>query len=344
MGRSSEYANDFSKQTPEGNFFEKPLPRRRFLRLGGEVVALAVAGDTIAGEIMWGGTNPEIHKIDNPEAAHLFPDTYTLAIGGFNVANVEGLGKTVETILPGYGQTAYLQNSSNGIDMRDIEREALRFIKENNVNRLRIYGHSMGGMVAIELAAYLKDRVGLLEAIILDCTPASHLDLRGNKQAGTLLLHVADELSLHLGPAARVVMETASPILDGRDDIVTICLNSMNKVLSPDKICPNGLLESQGSFMRTFNIADHYDVFSESTHIIELRPADFDRDETVDNKSSHARLESGLGRKVMDVPVVGSGHADPGGHQQAYRAALCHAAEQCGFYRGQAGHSRVRAV
>ncbi|HMH70340.1 MAG TPA: alpha/beta hydrolase, partial [Candidatus Saccharimonadales bacterium] len=196
MGRSSEYANDFSKQTPEGNFFEKPLPRRRFLRLGGAAVALGVAGDTLAGELRWGSTNPEIHKIDNPEATRLFPDTYTVAIGGFNVANVEGLGKTVEAILPGYGQTAYLKNSSNGIDMRDIEREALRFIKKNNVNRLRIYGHSMGGMIAIALAAYLKDEVGLLEAVILDCTPASALDLRGKKRMGTRLLHVADGLGL----------------------------------------------------------------------------------------------------------------------------------------------------
>lgn len=345
MGRfSSEYNKEFSKQEPDGSFLERPMARRNFLRLGTRAAALAMAGDTIAGEVLWGGTNPEIHTIDNPEAARRFPDTYTLAIGGFNVSDVEGLGRAVEAILPGFGQVAYLKSSTNGLDMRDIEREAVRFIKENNVSRLRLYGHSMGGMVAVQLGAMLKDNVDTLEAIMLDCTPASHFDLRGNKQTGVKILEAADTWLPPMGPGARFLMEAASPLMDGRDDVVTVCLNAMNKVVSPRKICSNQLVEAQASLIRTFNAAHFNGTFSDVTSIIRLRPADYDADGTIDNRSSFTRWEEGLGRSLLDVPVVGSGHADPGTHREQYGAALGAAARTCHFYDGrmtpQPGRSR----
>lgn len=317
---------------PSGEFLQQPISRRKFLSTAGRMAAVGMAGDMIQGEILWGGTNPEIHTLDNPEAQKQFPSTYTLAIGGFNVANVKGLAETVQEIFPGYGQVAYLQNAENGIHMGDIEREALRFIKENEVTRLRLYGHSMGGMMAIQLASQLKEKVSSLEAIILDCTPASHEDIRGNKQTAAWLLQITDDAELHMGPITRMAMETASPLLDGRDDIMTLCLNAIRKVSSPDDICSNRLVQAQASFMRAFNISDFYHTFSSSTHILRLRPRDYSADPTIDNETSLPRFRDGLGHIVMDVPVLGSGHANPGGHEQSYRTSLLSAAKTCGFY------------
>lgn len=334
MRRRATDREFFAKQEPKSDFLQTPVSRRSFLRIAGQMAAVAAVGDTVEGEIIWGGTNPEIHTLYDKEAERKFPDTYTLAIGGFNVANVEGLGEAVQAVFPGYGQVAYLEEAANGLHMGDIEREVTNFIKKNNVQRLRLYGHSMGGMVAIDLASRLKDKTNL-EAIILDCTPASWEDVRGAKQTGTWLLHASDEMNLHLGPGARAAMEAISPMLDGNSDFLEACLNAMRKVSSPDDICSNKLVQAQASFIRTFDINDFKGKFNESTHILRLRPKEYDADTTVNNETSLSRFEKGLRHEIVDLPIKGSGHANPAQHKEGYRQVLLGAAKDYQFYDGR---------
>ena len=332
--RPSREYDDFANREPSDDFLQRPMSRRTFLHRVGQAAVVGIASDTLAGELMWAGTNPEIHVLDNPEAKQQFPTTYTLAIGGFNVSRVEGLGHAVASILPGYGQVAYLQNSTRGLDLADIEREAVRFIEKNNVSRLRLYGHSMGGMLATQLGATLKDKVDVLEALILDCSPASYRDVRGEDQTGTWVLQATDEMSLHLGPGARVLMETASPIIDGKRDFFTVCKKALGKV-SSGEICSNRLVQAQASLIRTFNASDYRHVFGNETSIIRLRPENYEADDTVNNETSLPRWRAGLAHEVLDIPVKGSGHANPGQHEKQYAAALLGAAQQCYFYRGE---------
>jgi len=334
MKRRATERDLFIKQEPKSDFLRAPISRRGFLKTAGRMALTAALSDTIQGEIIWGGTNPEVHTVYDEEAERRFPNTYTLVLGGFNVANVKGLGEAVQAVLPGYGQVAYIQNADNGLHVGDIERRTKDFIKENNVRRLRLYGHSMGGMVAIDLASRLKGDTDL-EAIILDCTPASYEDVRGGKRAGTWLLHASDEMMLHLGPNARTAMEAVSPMLDGDSDFLEACLHAMRKVSSPDDICSNKLVQGQASFIRTFDITDFKGAFDDSTHILRLRPEDYGADGTVDNATSLPRFEKGLDHTVIDLPVKHSGHADPAQHKEAYRDVLLSAAKKYDFYDGK---------
>lgn len=334
MNRFSSERRDFSRQQPSGNFLERKTNRRRALQIGGMVVGSALLADTAAGEFLWGGTNPEIHVLHDAKKAKENPHTYTLVIGGFNVFNMEGLGVTIADVLQGQGQVAYLKQADNGISMPDIEREVVRFIEENDVLRLSIYGHSMGGMLAVQLAALLKEKVPYLEAVYLDCTPASHYDLRDDKQAGAWLLHKADEMALSLGPGARMIAETISPIINGDTDIMRVCRNAIHKVASGE-LCSNQLVEAQASVIRLFNPADYQSDFQDNTRILRLRPKDYDADQTINNETSLPRFRSGFNRRVIDVPVIGSSHADPGTHTKAYRDAVTPVLERAGLVRGK---------
>lgn len=310
---------------------ERKTSRREFIqRFGAAAVASYLAIDTFAGEALWEKSQPEILKFHNPEAERLFPNTYTLVIGGFGVPNdrMEGLASAVNTLLSDYGQVAYLENSDTGLDMDVIEAQTVRFIKANNIKRLRLYGHSMGGMVATELAARLHKQVDIeieIDAVILDCTPASYKDVKGDGQSGTLFLETTDEVSMHLGPATQDLIQIGVALTHGQHDILEVISHTTEKTL---KGCSTKLLQDQARFLRQFDIQKYRHVFPDSVDFIHLRPEDYNSDPTINNKTAVSRWENGLRRPVLDVPVEGSGHADPGDHLHAYFAALYNAVKR----------------
>jgi pimeloyl-ACP methyl ester carboxylesterase len=340
MGRPSVEYNNFAKQTPSGDFWQEPLPRRGFFRRVGQIAVTVALADTLTGEMIWDGTNPEIHTIDNPEAKRLMPDTYTLVCGGFNVSNFEGLGEAVDAISPGYGPVAYLEYPDGGISINDIVRTAREFIHKNKVKHLRLYGHSMGGMIAVEVAAQLKDEVEV-EAIFLDCTPASDDDIRERGQLGTFALATAYDLGLSLGPATRFVVETVASITNGDKDYLGACRSAADKVTS-NKICSNKLVESEGSIMRTFKASNYKDRFDRRTVILRLRPADYGDDKTVNNETSLPRWREGLNHAVHDVPIRGSGHADPGQRCSQYKTAFLENARRYDLPHERSRYPRLR--
>lgn len=330
MRRESD-SSYFSRQHPEGSFFEKKRSRRDFFGVLGKATLLAMTADTIHGELLRENRGAEGFMVSSPEQAERFSHTCTLAIGGFNVANTNYLADTINDIFPDYGQVGYIENATNSLDIDDIERAATTFLEENDITRLRLYGHSMGGMLAIELGARLKEKIPVLEAIILDCTPADAADVRGVRNAGTWLLHASDMANLHLGPAARTAFETISPVVSGDDDIMSACLNALRKVSKPDEMCSNRLVQAQASYLRMFDVASFSGSFEDSTTIARLRPERYASDATINNQTSLARFEHGLDHEIIDVPIPGSAHANPSSCREGYAHALNKLARERGF-------------
>lgn len=316
----------------------KETSRRDFLRRAGKAgitLASIGAGDTLWGEYLWGGTNPEVHMLDTPKLKERFPHTATLAIGGFGVADTQRLARYIRPGLADFGQVGYLKNSNSGIHMGDIIDETRRFIHENSIETLRLYGHSMGGMLAVALASNLLKDVRL-DAIILDCSPASYKDVRSADQAGTLFLDIMDKTSLHMGPLTRLGIETLRPILNGRDDYLDICQHALTKI--SDDSCSNKLIQAQASFIRAFDVEDYKNIFPQSMPILRLRPDNYNADGTVNNETSLPRWRDGLNHTVTDITVAGSGHANPGKYPESYTIALHQAATEynLGPYKIQA--------
>jgi pimeloyl-ACP methyl ester carboxylesterase len=318
---------------------EKETSRRGFLRkLGKSTLALATvgAGDTLWGEFLWGGTNPEIHTLKS-EKAPADPRSATLVIGGFGVANTERLAQALRPGMAKYGHMAYLENSNDGIHMGDIIDETRRFIQDKKIDALRLYGHSMGGMLAVALAANIQQDTRL-DAIILDCTPASYKDVRSADQAGTLFLHAMDKASLHLGPLTRFGIEAVRPIINGRDDYLDICKHALTKI--SDDSCSNKLIQAQASFIRGFDARDYADIFPPELPILRLRPDDYEADGTINNKTSLPRWRESLQHEVVDLIVQGGGHANPANQRESYASTLQVAAHAHSFAGAQEGTHR----
>jgi pimeloyl-ACP methyl ester carboxylesterase len=323
-----KFEQELLARQPESDFMRPPtsqeMGRRSFLRLlgvGAVAAGVTLGADTAVGDLIWGGTNPEIGVLDNAEAKRLFPDTYTLVMSGFSIADVKGLAESVNPALRMFGQVGYIKNGNSGLQIEDMKRETVSFARAVGAKTIRFYGHSMSGMEAAELGAHLQSNGVDVDALYLDCTPKSYLDVRGDKQTGTDVLTLMDNMKIHGGPLLRFLVETGMRVFtDHRDDYLQICREALGQI-APDS-CSNTLIEDQARYIRQFDADQFAGAFKPTTGIIKLQPEDLSRDTTIDNalalpawRDTFSRLEprryhdevSG----VIRASVPNGSHADP---------------------------------
>jgi len=319
---------EISVRQPESDFMQPPtskeMGRRRFLQalgMGAMAVGVTLGVDTAVGDLIWGGTNPEIGMLDNAEAARLFPDTYTLVMSGFSIADVEGLAKAVNPALSNFSQVGWIKNSNSGLQIEDLKRTTLTFARSVGAKTMRLYGQSMSGMEAVELGAYLQANGVAVDALYLDCTPKSYRDVRGDKQTGTDILTLMDNMKIHGGPLLRFFVETGMRVFtDHRDDYLQICREALGQ-LAPDS-CSNILLEDQARYIRQFRAEQFAGLFRPSTSIIKLQPEDLAMDMTIDNATAYLawrevfshlepRRYQDVVSNVIKASVANGSHANP---------------------------------
>jgi pimeloyl-ACP methyl ester carboxylesterase len=341
MGNSERASNPYKEVSQEltANLVRESS-RRSFLgKLSrvGTITALVTSGvisvDTLEGNYIWGGTNPEIHILQDDEAKKKFPNTYTLAVGGYNFYDTPYLATSIKDAMGKYSQVASLRQSNEGLQINDIKRKTEQFVEENNATDMYLYGQSMGGMIAVELGAHLVQQGVRVNGIILDCSPMNYMDVRDVLRGGTNILVSTDEMNIHGGPNIRFVIEVLTRWQQGRRDVDRICEEALSK-LAPEN-CSNKLIQSQASYMRQFDLNQFADAFTLATQFIHLRPDNLDADGTIDNARSHERLRTTLKNNlVIAQSVIGGGHANPGDCHEGYTAAILESANICDFYDG----------
>ncbi|RZJ86273.1 MAG: alpha/beta hydrolase [Brevundimonas sp.] len=106
-------------------------------------------------------------------------------VGGPDIVFIPGLGSTASAwrstasqlqnryrvhliTLRGFGQTDIGANASGGLE-GPATTEILRYIRQQNLQRISVVGHSMGGQIALRVAAASPDRVS--RVMVVDAAP-----------------------------------------------------------------------------------------------------------------------------------------------------------------------------
>lgn len=76
------------------------------------------------------------------------------------------------------GQLAAVGYSNLGLNVAAVTDAVVDYVREHELTSLYFYGHSFGGMLAVDVAARLRDILGLkVELILLDSSPFSRYDV-----------------------------------------------------------------------------------------------------------------------------------------------------------------------
>jgi pimeloyl-ACP methyl ester carboxylesterase len=155
------------------------VSRRRFIT--GSVSAALLAADLgFTRHIQEQRKVMEILPVEDEWADAVFPATEWLLFPGYKTSWEEGkwIMNALQPTLHRRGRMAVVGYSNRGLDINEVVAAVRLHIYNEQLETLYFYGHSFGGMVAIEVASRLKQDGIDVGFVLLDCSPHSKFDVR----------------------------------------------------------------------------------------------------------------------------------------------------------------------
>ena len=227
--------------------------RRRFLV--GAAAGLTLATDLFVTRLIQEGREElEILPVRDDEAAARFPRSMWFLLPGYKTSWEEAVWilNSLRPALASRGQMAAVGYSNKGLDVDTVEAEVFRFIRTRRINRVYFYGHSFGGMLAVEIAARLLARGVQVEIILLDSSPSGRFDvLDAAMIQGVVFLY---EAGARIPSALRGGYELGERILHKDERSWSTIADQTLEQLSP--LAPSStLIQSESSYIYHYNAA-----------------------------------------------------------------------------------------
>ena len=154
------------------------VSRRSFLI--GAAFGLGTAADLAATRAIQEMRNEaQILTLDDERADRRFPHSSWVLFPGYKTSWEEGLWilNSLRGGLVDRGRLAVAGYSNRGLDLAELTEVLQKHIQDNDLQRLYFYGHSFGGMVAVEMTARLRAKGFPVELILMDSSPYSRFDV-----------------------------------------------------------------------------------------------------------------------------------------------------------------------
>lgn len=230
----------------------KRMSRRSFLT--GSALSLTLATDLyITRQIQEQREELQILPVEDEEAERRFPNARWIVFPGYKTSWEEGtwIANSLKPALGQRGQISVMGYSNRGLDVNNIVAAMNRYVRNFQVEKLYFYGHSFGGMVAVEVAARLLDRGIQVEFILLDSSPHSRFDVLDQAMfEGIVFLY---EAGYRVPTALRGGYELGERILHKDERTWRQIIDQTLAQLSP--LAPSSvLIQSQSSYIYHYNV------------------------------------------------------------------------------------------
>ncbi|GGC90816.1 hypothetical protein GCM10011512_17340 [Tersicoccus solisilvae] len=301
--------------------------RRSFLRAAA-VGAVLAADLGITGRIAHERSTHTVQGVGAPDADALHPETSWLVLPGFKLSWEESQW-VLASLAPAMvrrGRLAWAGYSNEGLEIAALTRATLAYADERGITSMLLYGHSFGGMVAVQLAVRLR-RAGLtVPLIVLDSTPHSRLDVLNARWFDGLVYSY--ELGYAIPSTVRAAMEFGERVANKNERTWRQIADQTAAQLSPT--APSSMLiQSESAYIYNYDVG----VFAHdlgSTAVGYLGNAG---DDTVDAVNAAAGWAEALPRNLVPPLISTAGarptHASPQWNPLLYQRALDRLCWQC---------------
>lgn len=294
--------------------------RRSFLTGSGLGLAL-VADLAVTRHIQQQREELRILSLDDDSAGMSFPDSCWMLFPGYKTSWEEGLWilNSLRPALSRRGRMAMVGYSNRGLDINNIVAAMNRYVRNFQLEKLYFYGHSFGGMVAVEVAARLAERGIPVEVILLDSSPHSRDDVRDQRMfEGVVFLY---EAGYRVPIVVRGGYELGERIVHKNERTWRQILNQTLEQLSP--LAPSSvLIQSQASYIYRFNIGRFSGALGETRMAFVGNP----NDAVVDYELARAGWASAFPDNLVSADHVTTGalpaHASPQWNPLIYRTIV----------------------
>ncbi|NUP75432.1 MAG: alpha/beta fold hydrolase [Sinomonas sp.] len=302
------------------------VTRRSFL--AGSIGASLLAADMFATRaIQAQRRQTAILTANDDDAKRRFPGTSWVLFPGYKTSWEEA--QLIITLLaPSLGergQLAAVGYSNLGLHLDEVMDAILRHAERNKLTELHLYGHSFGGMVAVEVASRLL-RAGAgsggipdVGAIVLDSTPASKFDVKDITWfEGVVELY---ELGFRVPSIVRGGYELGERIVNKHERTWTQIVDQALEQLTP--LAPSSvLIQTESEYIYTWDATR----FANEIGRIPMGFIGNPGDQTVDYAAARSRWEANFRDNLVSssLQTVGAfpAHASPQWSALVYNTVL----------------------
>lgn len=319
--------------------------RRRLLRTIGKAATALVLlyGFDVAhgAESITNSQSSILHVMDAQSL--LNEHAATVVCAGFGNVN----SYATAAALPAYSENGNIwavRYDNKGLNTDLIAAKLIEEAKANGVTQLSFSGHSMGGLIDLELArkVYEGDNSISVPYVILDSTPANIAAVRPNvrKDGYTMARALQFIPGARYSSAMRFIVEEAARVDQYKGATFPFIINSKKFIRTTDQVihdkflnndvASTTLLESQFRFIVASGAEGDIKALGKDRGkpkpvLVYIRPKNAAADKTVDNDFSQTQFENyahSAGLTLIVVKIPGIGHANPIQRTTEYNAAL----------------------
>ncbi len=285
-------------------------------------------------------TEPAVLPIAGPSDPKA-NDTAVFDLVGLGVLDASNTARALPS-LSRLGSVWAVRYDNTGIDTKVIADLIVKVTEAAKVPNVVLAGHSMGGVIALEVAKHLyTDSAEKVQAVLLDCTPVDLEAVRPeSRDQGEEMLRwmgwvpgarESRILRLTVEMYARHDRFVGGPYLvRGTEFRETMRDVLRNKILNTDA-ASNGLIEAQFKAIVAGGAVDDLRALAKPVAgkprpaIVFIRPHDPYHDPIVDVEYSHQVLVDqvgGVGGTLLVVTTRTTGHANPIERPQEYNTVI----------------------
>jgi pimeloyl-ACP methyl ester carboxylesterase len=287
-------------------------------------------------------TRPEIHEIYEPTDP-LNAEIATVEMVGLGNLDASETAAT-ESPYKNMGPVWAIQYDNQGIDTQVIANLIEKKAEEESIEQLNLVGHSMGGIVALEVGAHIKEKTDIdVVSVVLDSTPINLDAVRPDER--TKGQEMTRWISRIPGARESRIIRTIVEVGARRErfmqdnlktDIDTHEFKQVVEEVLQDKIytddvASSGLIESQFAVITDSAAIDSLRSLAEqkkdevSPVIVFMRPRRAVDDAVVDVALTNSKLHAESKRNDSEFAIVvmdETSHANPNQRPDQYRAAI----------------------
>lgn len=301
----------------------RKISRRMLLGMAA-LAGIAYADMSYTKEIQRERNYVDIKTISSKETAEKFPNNSWLFLPGFKTSweEADWMAGSLQQTMQERGQIARVGYSNTGFVFEDIYQSVRSHIDQNNLHDLFLYGHSFGGMLAVQVAARLEqDNAPVnVRLITLDSSPHSRDDVKDQQMFDDIALTYSPN---YLTPtAARAVLELGERVAHKNERSWQTVVQQTIDQLKPAAPSTE-LMQTEAVYIYSYNAGRYTDKLNPLTKVCHIgNPLD----DTVDFARAHTGWQQALPHNFLSAPYSTVGthppHASPQWNSGIYNAQL----------------------
>lgn len=295
--------------------FKHAITRRQLLVGSVALAASYVIADRALASSIWSERKTKVAVLPEHEAKE--SENLWLVSPGLGVQSSFGIASTLRTSLELAAPVAYMDISDSGLMTYELADALNKLCWERKVKRLKLFGHSIGTILGIELANMTD--VSAVDMLLADGSPYDKHDVKDETWAEVVERFTSIYEPGYLSKLGGELIN--STIRDPNHNLTFIDQIKDGIRVTGSGVAPE-VFSDQLKLLINTNTGGYTNKINEQADTLYIHPSEPEKDRVVDVLQAHRRYNQALYDRMGVLPLETTMHASPTDFPGQYNAGI----------------------